>query len=189
MAQKDIFDRIYNIILLRGSKRAIDAINLMYDSFVKLNTTDTADFENVTYIKNELLAVIQEAQEYKDDRVYNGFTNSDRDFLQRQKIDKSLLVQDLANVANKETIFYNKKVVLTGVFSQYPVRNVLAEELQKLGADINTAISKKTEIVCLGWDGVGPAKMAKIEELKSNGVDIQLISEEELYKILKNIEE
>lgn len=185
MGQKEIFDRIYQIILLRGSERAKNAIDLMYDSYISVHGENSSEFENVTYVKNELLTAIQETQEYKNDRIFNGLTSSDRDFLERQKIDKSLLRQDLSSVINKDTIFYNKKVVLTGVFSQYPVRSELAEKIQKLGADINTSISKKTEIVCLGWDGVGPAKMEKIKILQASGYDIQLIAEDELYDNLK----
>ena len=76
--------------------------------------------------------------------------------------------------------------MVTGVFFKYPIRNFLADELKKLGADVNTSISKNTNIVCLGGTGVGPAKMETVKKLQASGIDIKVISEEELYEILKN---
>lgn len=57
------------------------------------------------------------------------------------------------------------------------------KHLQSLGADINTSISKKTNIVVIG-DGAGPSKLRKIEELRESGCDIRIIYEPELIDIL-----
>lgn len=66
------------------------------------------------------------------------------------KISKENLVQDLSSVQNSDTLFYDKKVVITGKFSKYPERNDLASLLKSYGADINQNISKKHSY-CLLW--------------------------------------
>ena len=55
--------------------------------------------------------------------------------------------------------------------------------LRSYGADINTSISSKTDIVIVG-QGAGPSKMRKIEELREKGIDIRVIEEPELLQIL-----
>ena len=97
-----------------------------------------------------------------------------------EPIRKDLLVPDLEN-ADKDSPFYNKKVVITGVFSIE--RNELAEFLKKEGADINTCISKRTNIVFVG-DEPGPSKIDKLNDLLSEGYDIKIITREMLDKIL-----
>ncbi len=101
-----------------------------------------------------------------------------------KKYDHSTLVP-LADeqVQNKETPFFHAKVVITGTFSAYPNRNELGKHLQALGADMNTSISPRTNVVVMG-QGAGPAKVKKIEDLRAKGHDIRIIYEEELKQIL-----
>ena len=87
-------------------------------------------------------------------------------------------------VENKDTIFFESRVVLTGDLQHFSSRQQISEILRKLGADINTAISKRTEIVIVG-DKPGPSKMEKIATLQSQGVDIKVINEQELLAILR----
>jgi len=86
-------------------------------------------------------------------------------------------------VANKETPFYAKRVVITGVLDAYPQRETLAALLRQFGADINTSISARTDIVIVGR-GCGPSKMQKVEALQAAGHDIRVIREQELLEIL-----
>lgn len=95
-------------------------------------------------------------------------------------------IKDLDCVANADTIFYDKRVVVTGIFSRYPKRENLALLLKSYGADINTSISKKTDIVVVG-SACGPAKLNKVSELNNSGCNIRIINEEDLYKTLDNI--
>lgn len=85
-------------------------------------------------------------------------------------------------VENKETPFFQQKVLITGVLDSYPMREDLANLLKKYGADINTSISAKTNIVIVG-SGAGPSKLKKIEELNANGCAIRIIREPELLQI------
>lgn len=87
-------------------------------------------------------------------------------------------------VTNRDTPFFGKKVVITGVLSAFPYREDLASLLKEYGADINTSISTKTNIVIVG-EGAGPSKMGKIAALKMNGYDVQLLYEPDLMEILE----
>ncbi|MDR1716532.1 MAG: 3'-5' exoribonuclease [Prevotella sp.] len=101
-------------------------------------------------------------------------------------IESAAKIQDLGSVTNKETIFYDKKVVISGVFDHYPVRNDLALLLKGYGADINGSISSKTNIFVVGKDS-GPKKMEKVFELIDQGCNIQILEEGQLYKLLDEI--
>ena len=101
-------------------------------------------------------------------------------------ISHDTLKKDLDAVANKDTIFYDKVIVATGVFSRFMKREDLAILLKSYGADVNTSISKKTDIVVVG-SACGASKLNKVAELREAGYDIRLIYEAELYSILDSI--
>lgn len=106
--------------------------------------------------------------------------HNSKDIIIHQKIRGDLLVQDLTNAAPSNP-FYDKKVVITGLF---PIdRNELASILKEKGADINTSISRKTNIVLIGEEP-GPRKIEKIIELKEEGFDIQIMTWDELKNLL-----
>lgn len=90
---------------------------------------------------------------------------------------------DDSMIENKETPFFHARTVITGIFTSYPNRDELGKILQSLGADINTSISKRTNIVIVG-NGAGPSKIKKIEDLRAEGFDIRVIYESELISIL-----
>ncbi|NQW34977.1 MAG: hypothetical protein HQ470_04140 [Methylophilales bacterium] len=75
-----------------------------------------------------------------------------------------------------------KKLVFTGDLQSLS-RNKAAKAAQKLGADVNTSISKHTHIVVLGR-GAGPKKLEKITELQSQGHQIEIIKEPRFLDIL-----
>lgn len=93
---------------------------------------------------------------------------------------------ELSQIANQNTPFFNSTVVITGVFEKYPDRDKLAGILQGLGAKVTSSISKKTTHVVLG-EGAGPKKIEKINELKASGVDIVIVREHELIRMLPEI--
>lgn len=95
---------------------------------------------------------------------------------------KPLAAED---VKNKNTTFFQKKVVFTGNLNSFPQREVIAELLKNYGADINSSISRKTDIVVMG-NGAGPSKMKKIQELQAAGFGIRVIHEPEFLKILED---
>ncbi|MFW5872319.1 MAG: BRCT domain-containing protein, partial [bacterium] len=83
--------------------------------------------------------------------------------------------------ADSDSPFYAKKVVFTGVLKSI-ARKEAAVLIQKLGADIDTTITKRTNFVVTGF-APGPSKMKKIEQLIAQGCDIRLVYEEEFLKM------
>ena len=88
-------------------------------------------------------------------------------------------------VMDKSTPFFHASVVITGTFAAYPNRNELGLRLKALGADINTAVSGKPNIVGMGI-GAGWSKIEKIEAYRAKGHDIRIIYEPELKEILEH---
>lgn len=85
-------------------------------------------------------------------------------------------------VENPNTPFFGKKIVITGQFLAFPKRDVLGKLLKQYGADMNTSISKKTDIVIMGY-AAGPKKKDLIKDLKGQGFPIQVYNEEQLLKV------
>jgi DNA polymerase-3 subunit epsilon len=90
------------------------------------------------------------------------------------------LKKDLS-CANPNNPFYNKKVVITGVFDVE--RENLATKLKSLGADLDTAISKRTNFVFIGREA-GPSKLAKLQSLIENGYNIRQLGQQEVTQIM-----
>ena len=88
-----------------------------------------------------------------------------------------------SKIENKDSIFYNSTVVITGVFEKFNDRDALAAKLQSLGAKITSSISKKTTHVLVGSDA-GPKKIEKIRQLQSEGHPIVMLREHEFEKYL-----
>lgn len=104
-------------------------------------------------------------------------------FAGHERITGNLLKPDL-DVSDKNHLFFNKKVVFTGVLDTIS-RDEAAKFVKSKGADIDTGISKKTNYVIAGH-GAGPSKLKKIEDFNSNGSLIKIINEIELLEIIKN---
>jgi len=100
-----------------------------------------------------------------------------------ERISGDDLKPDLEN-ADPNSPFYNKKVVVTGVFSIHS-RDEIKIMLKKAGADINNSISRKTDFVLIG-ESAGYAKLDKIQILKSEGVDIKELDEEQFISMVKD---
>lgn len=120
--------------------------------------------------------------------------NSDCKYLEEQNLNHGkksfhenikgdVLKKDLTN-ADPNSPFYDKKVVITGVFDLMS-REEIAINLKECGADIDKGITKRTNIVIVGKDP-GPKKMEKIDQLAFEGIDIRVIYEEELLNLLSS---
>lgn len=119
--------------------------------------------------------------------VFKGGISKALSQIDAKKYDKTTLKPlDDDEIVNKNTPFNKSRTVITGTFDNFPNRNDLGIKLKSLGADINTSISRKTNIVVMG-NGAGPAKIKKIEELRADGIDIRVMFEHELVSLLKNI--
>lgn len=117
-----------------------------------------------------------------ESHIYEKMTVADRQ--QRMVSSETKKPLEASEVEDKNTPFFQKKVVLTGVLDAFPVREDIANTLKKYGADINGSISAKTNVVIVGH-GAGPSKMRKIEELNTKGADIRIIYEPEFLEIIE----
>lgn len=90
-----------------------------------------------------------------------------------------VLHKDLIN-ADPNNLFYNKKVVITGVFDIE--RNELAQKLKSFGADLDTSITKRTNFVFVGHNA-GPAKLAKLQSLIAEGYPIRQLGQDDVIRI------
>lgn len=97
------------------------------------------------------------------------------------RIKGNVLIPDLTNVS-KDSFFYNKKVVFTGILSKIS-RKEAASKIKLMGADIDTSISKNTNFIILG-DKPGPVKMKKVRNLISSGISIEIIDENKFLDII-----
>ena len=79
--------------------------------------------------------------------------------------------------ADPSSPFYGKKVVFTGVLTHIS-REDAAEKVKMLGADIDTAITPRTDLVIVG-KGAGPVKLKKIEAYNGAGAHIRVVDERE----------
>jgi len=77
----------------------------------------------------------------------------------------------------QDNIFKNKIVVITGTMNKS--RNEIKELLENLGAKISSSVSKKSDFVIFGEDA--GSKYDKALEL-----NIKLLSEDEMYELIKN---
>lgn len=98
-------------------------------------------------------------------------------------ISSELLFPEFDSVINKDTPFYKKKVVVSGLYDRWPDRNDLAAQLKKLGADLDTSVGKYTNILCAGR-GCGPSKLKKMQELIDAGKDCKVLDEQEIIILL-----
>lgn len=100
-----------------------------------------------------------------------------------QKLSGDLLVQELTDDMDPNNPFYNKKVVISGVYATWPDRKDLAILLKSFGADIDTSVGAKTNILCAGG-GVGPSKLKKMEKNIQEGKDAIILYEPDIIEIL-----
>lgn len=108
----------------------------------------------------------------KGSLVYSGYFH--------EQLSGDVLKKDLTE-ANPNNPFYDKKVVITGIFNID--RKELANKVKSMGADIDTSITKRTDYVLIGVDP-GPKKIEKIEKLLLDGYEIKTIYQNELLGIM-----
>ncbi len=103
--------------------------------------------------------------------TFNPFTFEGHDVLNGDVLQKDLTGADPSNP------FYDRKVVITGIFSID--RQELANKLKSMGADIDKNVGNKTNYLLIGRDP-GPSKLKKIDSLIAEGKNIRKIFQEDL---------
>ena len=95
----------------------------------------------------------------------------------KRKIDRRYVKPDLTSI-NKQSVFFNKHVVISGVFNNYS-RNEIAKILHDQGAFNQSSVNSKTDYVLAGAN-MGPAKKEKAEKL-----GIPIITEDDFEKMIQ----
>ncbi|QCI25303.1 NAD-dependent DNA ligase LigA [Buchnera aphidicola (Sitobion avenae)] len=112
--------------------------------------------------------------------IFNYFSIVSNCDMVRELIKKAGVFWDVqrgSELKIKQTIFFNKKIVLTGVFSNYS-RIELEKILIDLGANISTNVSKKTDFLIYG-------KSFGSKFYKAKNIRIRIISEKELNSLIQ----
>lgn len=117
----------------------------------------------------------------KPDHALINYTKTTNLFEGHERLSGHILKPNL-DIENTDNPFFSKKIVFTGVL-QTISREDAASKIQKLGADIDTSVSKRTDYVIVGH-GAGPSKLKKIEDLKSAGSSIKILKEDEFLSMI-----
>ena len=105
-----------------------------------------------------------------------------RNFEGHERIQGDSLKPDLEN-ADKNSPFYSKKVIITGVFYDID-RLTIAKIAKEMGADVDTSITKRTNFVIVGAEP-GPSKMEKVIKYNSEGCNIKTLTETDFLEIIQ----
>ncbi len=116
-----------------------------------------------------------------DHSLINDAGTSDP-FAGHERLSGAVLKPNL-EIENIDNPFYSKKVVFTGVLETI-TRGEAADAIQKMGADIDSGVNKRTDYVIVGH-GAGPSKLKKIDDLNASGSNIKIIREEEFLEMIK----
>ncbi|MBS9775049.1 MAG: BRCT domain-containing protein [Tenacibaculum sp.] len=137
----------------------------------------------ISYLSELAINDLIRYQGFKQTKRKRKVANSNYDFEMQGEYDSKRYDSDLKvpnlDIEDKSHLFYDKKIVITGTFENFPKRQEMAEMIKNVGGDNNTSISKKTDFVIIGTNA-GPSKMKKIEEL-----GIKTLTETEFIKLFK----
>ena len=104
-----------------------------------------------------------------------------------QRISGELLeAPNLDEVDNKKNPFFNKKIVVSGKYSEWPDRKDLVLLLKRAGAKICSNMGQgnaRRDFLCAG-EGVGPKKIEKMKQLITNGNGGEIINENQIIEII-----
>ena len=139
-------------------------------SFPTIEKLFTADLEALSEIPDIGLKIAESVIAYRNDEKNITLVERLRNAgLQLEK------VIDIS--VQTESVFNNKKVVVSGVFTSYS-REELKSKLERLGARNQSSISSKTDYVIAG-ENMGPSKLQKAETL-----GIPILSESDFLEML-----
>lgn len=120
---------------------------------------------------------------------FNKFKNTAKknprsyEVIGHERICGDLLQPDLEN-ADPSSPFYDKKVVFTGALNGI-TRKEAAEIVKRMGADIDSSITKRTNYVIMG-SNPGASKMNKIIRYNNEGFEIKIIYERDFLCLIES---
>lgn len=136
------------------------------------------NLQNLMNATREELLSIHEFGEVMADNVLEYFKNPVSEWLITDLKRAGIEIKEEAEVEGSKAL-WGKKIVLTGTLESYG-RKELTEELEKMGANVVSTVSKNTDFVVVG-ESAG-SKLNKAREL-----GIQTYSEKEFLDFLKEL--
>jgi DNA polymerase-3 subunit epsilon len=103
-----------------------------------------------------------------------------------KKLNRDLFKKSFDVTENVENPFYQKKVVITGTYINWPERDNLGLLLKRLGADLDVSVSERINYLITG-NNPGREKKKKTEDFINNGIDIKIIDENQLLSIINGV--
>jgi len=103
-----------------------------------------------------------------------------------QKLRSDLLKKCYDIAENVENQFYQKKIVITGTFLNWPDRNNLGSLMKRLGADLDSSVSERINYLITG-DNPGPEKLKKTMGFREKGIDVNIINESQLLSLIDGV--
>ena len=135
-------------------------------------------FENFSKATVEELITLPDIAEITATGIVKFLNNENNKKEIQNLFDIGIKIREVENlVLNSNSIFYNKKVVLTGTLSIS--RTEASKLLEEAGAEIVSSVSKNTDYVIVGEDA--GSKLAKAQSL-----GVKTLNEKEFFEYLKN---
>lgn len=100
-----------------------------------------------------------------------------------QRIKGNILKPDYEHAVDKTNFFFGKKVVISGTYENWPDRNDLAKIVKALGADIDTGVTSRTNVLIAG-EGAGPSKIEKMMSNIELGKNAVILTENDVCEIV-----
>jgi len=121
---------------------------------------------------HELQALNLKLKDNKENRAKDFFP---------QNLKGDILKPDFDNVENTENPFFRKKVVISGF--TFEEKTTIADQLKKLGADIDICVSKKTNFLIVG-PTAGPSKIERMRQNIDEGRTASIVTMAEFHRLL-----
>lgn len=126
---------------------------------------------------------------------YNPFSFEKKKVYSKHYVPSFLNIDNSIKILDKENLFTNKKVVVTGTFEKNS-RSQTETYLRQLGATLVKSVSKNTDYLIVGGvgfthnsEGKPGSKFLKATELKENGCKIEILSEDDFIQVLNSCSE
>jgi DNA polymerase-3 subunit epsilon len=103
-----------------------------------------------------------------------------------QRLKGSILKPDFEHAIDQNNFFFGQKVVISGTYETWPDRNELAKIVKALGADIDSGVTQRTNILIVG-EGAGPRKIEKMVSNIEQGKKAVILTEKDVCEILVDL--